>query len=256
MSTPQSNSDERIIPWSAVFIIIGTIILMTACLIGMLVPSSIPQPIYDFFVNSAPAPIVQMIPTRAAMAVVPTQAVTDVLLPDNELVVSPVDIITTAVSINPPLQIIIPAIALDAPITPITTTAVVYNGQTYQQWNVPDGYVAGWHQDSATIGNNGNLVLNGHHNMSGEVFRDLIDLEKGDKLILTGDDGEHAYEITDKEILAERGQPVSVRLENAAWIAPTDDERITLITCWPYNDNSHRLIIVAKPVVSSIEDER
>jgi len=38
-----------------------------------------------------------------------------------------------------------------------------------------------------------------------------------------------------------------VRRQNARWIAPTTDERLTLVTCWPYTGNSHRLIIVAKP---------
>jgi len=250
MSPSQSDSDERIIPWSAVFAIIGTVILMAVCSIWLLVPTSMPQSVYDLFVESAPAPIAQMIPTRAAVAIVPTQAAEVALLPDNEMTVPLTDVITTAVSINPPLQISIPAIDLDAPIAPITTTAVLYNGQTYQQWNVPSGYVAGWHQGSATIGNAGNLVLNGHHNVNGEVFRDLVHLDKGDELILTDESGEHVYAITEKEILAERGQPISVRLQNAEWIAPTDDERITLITCWPYTDNSHRLVIVAKPIIT------
>lgn len=248
MSTSQSDSEETIIPWSVVFVIIGTIILMAVCLIWLLVPTSMPQPVYDVFVQNAPAQIAQMLPTRAAVAVVPTQAAMDTLLPDNGLVVETTAVLTTAVSINAPRHITIPTIGLDAPIEAITTTAVIYNGTTYQQWNVPNGYIAGWHQNSASIGSAGNLVLNGHHNINGEVFRDLIDLEEGDALVLTGNDGEHTYTITEKEILAERGQPISVRLENASWIAPTDDERITLITCWPYTDNSHRLIIVAKPV--------
>lgn len=248
MSTSQSDSEEIIIPWSIVFVITGMIFLMAVCLIWLLVPTSMPQPVYDAFIQNAPAQISEMLPTRAAVAIVPTQAAMDTLLPDNALPVATTEAITTAVSINAPRHITIPTIGLDAPIETITTTAVIYNGTTYQQWNVPDGYAAGWHQNSASIGSAGNMVLNGHHNVNGEVFRNLIDLEKGDELVLTGDDGEYTYEITEKEILAERGQPISIRLENAAWIAPTNDERLTLITCWPYTDNSHRLIIVAKPV--------
>ena len=34
----------------------------------------------------------------------------------------------------------------------------------------------------------------------------------------------------------------------ASTTTPTTDERITLITCWPYTSNTHRLIIVAKPI--------
>jgi sortase A len=239
--------DDRVIPWSVVFIIIGAVILMTVCIIWAIVPTAMPQPIYDLVMQTAPKPIIQMIPTRADIAVMPMPQ-SDALLPDSRVPITATVSVTTAVSPRAPLQITIPAIELDAPIVPISTTAVVYNGQTYQQWSVPAGFVAGWHQNSATIGTNGNLVLNGHHNINGEVFRDLVDLKVGDELTLADDGGLHHYKISDKEILAERGQPIAVRIKNAEWIAPTDDERVTLITCWPYTDNSHRLIIVAKPI--------
>jgi len=48
--------------------------------------------------------------------------------------------------------------------------------------------------------------------------------------------------------LAEQGQPLDVRRENARWILPTSDERVTLITCWPYSANTHRLVVIAQPV--------
>jgi sortase A len=56
------------------------------------------------------------------------------------------------------------------------------------------------------------------------------------------------YEVESRRILLDAGQPESVRRANARWIQPTDDERVTLVTCWPYTNNTHRLIIVAKPV--------
>jgi sortase (surface protein transpeptidase) len=31
-------------------------------------------------------------------------------------------------------------------------------------------------------------------------------------------------------------------------MAPMPEERLTLITCWPYGVDDHRLIVVAKPV--------
>jgi sortase A len=112
--------------------------------------------------------------------------------------------------------------------------------------------MAGWHENSARLGQAGNTVLNGHHNVNGEVFKDLIDVEEGDELIMFDEDHEYKYRITTKEILPERGQPIEVRLENAQWIAPTEDERITLITCWPYTDNSHRLVVVAEPIKTAL----
>jgi sortase A len=117
---------------------------------------------------------------------------------------------------------------------------------------VPQYYAAGWHHNSAPLGQPGNTVLNGHQNVFGEVFRDLEDLEIGDGLIMYDENGSHLYEITNKEFLLERGQTNEQRETNAQWIQTTADERITLVTCWPYTDNSHRLVIVAKPVQLSM----
>jgi sortase A len=114
-------------------------------------------------------------------------------------------------------------------------------------WNVVDTFV-GWHQTSKLPGAAGNVVLNGHHNIKGEVFRYLVDVEEGDRVILYAQDNIHYYQVTEKHILKEKGEPIEVRQQNARWIGPTQDERLTLITCWPYTNNTHRLIVVAKPV--------
>ncbi len=64
------------------------------------------------------------------------------------------------------------------------------------------------------------------------------------------------YQVTERLILPERDQPVEVRLENARWIGPSEDERLTLITCWPEDSNTHRLIVVAEPLsVDRIPDD-
>jgi len=116
-------------------------------------------------------------------------------------------------------------------------------------WDAVD-YAAGWHQGSAYPGHVGNVVLSGHHNIKGKVFRYLIDLEPDDEVFLYVGDTVYRYIITEKHILEEKGMPEEVRRSNAQWIAPSDDERVTLVTCWPYTSNTHRLIIVAKPVIS------
>jgi sortase A len=55
------------------------------------------------------------------------------------------------------------------------------------------------------------------------------------------------YKVVEKHILKEKGEPPEVRQQNAKWIAPTEDERLTMVTCWPYTNNTHRLVVVAKP---------
>jgi sortase A len=156
---------------------------------------------------------------------------------------------------DPPDQLVIPAIDLDSPIIPIGWQTVQRNGQTTRVWQVADD-VAGWHKTSALPGQVGNVVLNGHHNIKGEVFRYLIDLEVGDRVWVHAQDKVYTYVVSEKHILKELGEPLEVRRQNAQWMNPTEDERLTMITCWPYTSNTHRLIVVAKPVSSlTTEDD-
>ena len=143
-----------------------------------------------------------------------------------------------------PTRIVIPAIQLDAPVETVGWHTV----DGVSQWDVPDTYAAGWLMTSAPLGQPGNTALTGHHNIGGEVFRNLVKLQPGDRITLYANDQPFFYEVASRRILPERGQPDEVRRANARWIQPTDDERITLITCWPYTSNTHRLVIVAKPI--------
>ncbi len=66
-------------------------------------------------------------------------------------------------------------------------------------------------------------------------------------LLLRGAERGHAR-VADA-VLAKTGSEASaIRIANAKYIQPTEDERITLVTCWPYTNNTHRLIIVARPL--------
>ena len=144
-----------------------------------------------------------------------------------------------------PTRIVIPAIQLDAPVE--TVGWHVINGVS--QWDVPDKFAAGWLMTSAPLGQPGNTAITGHHNIAGEVFRYLVKLKPGDSITLYAHDQPFYYEVESRRILLDAGQPESVRRANARWIQPTEDERVTLVTCWPYTNNTHRLIIVAKPVL-------
>lgn len=150
---------------------------------------------------------------------------------------------------QPPDRLIIPAIELDAAIVPVGWYIVKEAGTEYSVWQVADDAV-GWHKSAALPGNPGNVVLSGHHNIKGEVFRYLVDLDVGDRAIVYVGDQAYHYAVEEKLILKEKGEPPEVREQNTAWIAPTEDERLTMVTCWPYTNNTHRLVIVAKPIPS------
>lgn len=150
---------------------------------------------------------------------------------------------------EPPIRIVIPAIGLDAPVIPAKTRVMNSAGQKYRQWMVPNQFAAGWHKNTARLGEPGNTVINGHHNVYGEVFRGLVKLEEGGLIQIYSATKMYEYIVANKMILPEPYQELDMRMENARWILPSDDERITLITCWPYESNTHRLIIVARPVL-------
>ena len=147
----------------------------------------------------------------------------------------------------PPTRIVVPAIDLDAPVKMIGWELVESNGTTQAIWQVPAERVAGWHQGSAPLGRSGNTVLNGHNTGNGEVFRDLYRLEAGDRFTIYADETPFEYEIDEKLLLPEAGEPLEVRISNAQYIQPTDDERVTLVTCHPYNSLRYRLVIIARP---------
>lgn len=149
---------------------------------------------------------------------------------------------------EPPTRIVAPAINLDAQVVPMTWEMVKHGNQMVPEWVVPENE-AGWHVNSAPAGQIGNTVLSGHHNIYAKVFRYVVDLEPGDEITLYAGDEAYVYTVTEKYILKEAGMPPEVRQKNAQWIAPTGDERLTLVTCWPYQwpGNTHRVVVVARP---------
>jgi LPXTG-site transpeptidase (sortase) family protein len=147
-----------------------------------------------------------------------------------------------------PTRLVIPSINLDAPVIEVGWEMQEVSGEVVSSWVVPDSFAAGWHTTSAAPGQIGNTTFNGHHNIRGEVFRDLVELQPGDEIAVYAGDTVYYYSVIERHILEEKGQPMEVRLQNARWIMPTEDERLTLVTCWPYTNNTHRLIVVALPM--------
>lgn len=148
----------------------------------------------------------------------------------------------------PPERLRIPSIRLDAPVVDVQMQEVSLDGQTAMQWLPPDEFAAGWQQGSASLGRVGNTVLNGHNNIFGSVFAVLYTVSVGDQILLDSGGITFVYQITNIMKLKEKYEPLSTRLENAQWLQPSTDERVTLVTCWPPRTNLYRLIVVASPV--------
>jgi LPXTG-site transpeptidase (sortase) family protein len=250
--TRSSKSDkEAVVPVGVVLITIGAIVAATAVAVWLLLPLT--------------ANIT--LPKRLELAAAPagTTAVTSqeppILLPETPLDPIPLrfnlpseasvaEAPTALFAEQPgqPIRLQIASLNIDAPVYEVGLEQITEGNEIYYQWATPAAYAAGWHGDSALLGQPGNTVLNGHHNIYGQIFRNLVDVEIGTEMVLEALDGRYHYRIIEKQLLAEQGQPLSVRAANARWIEPTDDERITIVTCWPLTGNSHRLIVVAIPI--------
>ncbi len=137
------------------------------------------------------------------------------------------------------VRIAAPAIKLDTSVYEV----YVKNGA----WEVAE-YAAGHHYNSLNPGEGGNIVISGHNNWKGEVFRYLEFLKPGDEIDLWTLEGkQYKYVVQEIRKLKEAGVSYQQRLKNAQVMNPTPYEQITLITCWPYTTYTHRLVVIARP---------
>jgi sortase A len=199
-----------------------------------------------------PAPVTAT-PTRESSAVSPGTTLEVASIPDSSasdpIPVAPVEAAPTLeAQAKEPGRLVIPSIGLDAPIVPAKMRTIIFRGERYQQWLAPNYHAAGWHTDSALLGAIGNTVLNGHHNSLGAVFGRLVELELGDIIQVYSHNSLFTYQVTNRMIVPEKYQQMDTRMANVQWLLPSQDERLTLITCWPDESNTHRVIIVAAPV--------
>jgi len=147
-----------------------------------------------------------------------------------------------------PERIWIDKLKVNARIQPVGPGAHV--GTAAVEWSAPSNKNVGWHNYSGRLGEGKNIVLNGHNNIYGGVFRRLYTLKAGDEIGLSGGDRQVTYRVQEVIVLREQGQPLDVRIANAQYIQPMDDDRLTLVSCWPETSNTHRVIVIARPVVA------
>lgn len=144
-----------------------------------------------------------------------------------------------------PYRLELPAIDVDVPVVELGWHPATSNeGQIFSEWDVAE-YAAGWHMNSALPGAGGNVVMSGHNNILGAVFRELDQLKQGDEAVVWSGGKRYTYTIDRVMVVPEAHAKLEQRIANAQWIGPFDDDRLTLVSCWPRNDNTHRIIVVA-----------
>jgi sortase A len=159
---------------------------------------------------------------------------------------------TKQVDNSPTTHLSIPSVGVNAKIVPIDWKMIPGKdgAAAKSEWQVAD-YAVGHHAGTANPGQVGNVVLSGHDDYKGEVFKNLHNVHKGDEVIVDTEKGQYVYVITQLVLVKEEGVSDAQKLANAAYMNPTADQTLTMITCWPYGIDDHRFIAIAKPYQSS-----
>jgi len=187
-----------------------------------------------------------------------------------EVEVAPTPTPLAATTVHLPVRITFPDLEIDAPVVEMGWEVAEVNGKRTSVWDLDaiQGGVGGHLINSALPGQPGNVVIAGHHNIEGEVFKN-ISLAWDDNSAEQHEDGviwrsgklngrtiavgdaagqaftyvvEAMYKLPDSDV-----SPTQ-RLENGRFMAPTSEPMLTLVTCWPFNTNTHRIVVVAKLV--------
>jgi sortase A len=150
-----------------------------------------------------------------------------------------------------PTRLEIPAIDLDIPVVELGWSQTENRaGQIFSEWDVA-AYAAGWHINSALPGEPGNVVMSGHNNILGAVFRELDQLKKGDEITVWANGRRYVYTVDQVIVVPDKNGSEAQRIENARWIGSFEDDRLTLVSCWPRNNNTHRIVVVARPQLTA-----
>ncbi len=141
----------------------------------------------------------------------------------------------------------IPALDRVVPIVSVGWRVDEIDGAQLAVWETVND-AAGHHRGSSPLGGEGHCVLSGHSNPdSGGVFAGIWDLQPGDTIDVRGGDGQvYPYVVNSVEKVQETGASLEERLAHAEVMEPTDDARLTLITCWPDWAYTHRVVVVAR----------
>jgi len=211
------------------------------------------QRLVQNFGADAYEPAVVTEPATPVPTVVVDEPVADLTGGDVGNILGIVNKLPAEIDTSPPVRLHLPAVGIDTTVVPVGWDMIpAPNGEGMRaEWQVAD-YAVGHHKGSANPGQPGNVVLSGHVDYKGQVFKELHNSKKGDQVIMYTEKGQYLYVITDMVLVKEVGVPEEQKRRNAAYMNPTPDPTLTMITCWPYGIDDHRLIVIAKPYQSSL----
>lgn len=209
------------------------------------------------------APPIQALSPTAAPTAAPAAPATD--RPAAPAPTQPVAPVSTNAAAPVRLVISDPGLKIDARVVEMGWQVVRTVSGPRSDWVIPKNE-AGHHINSAQLGETGNVVISGHNNIYGRVFKpislawnddtrtkvddftDQSEVLNGRTIQLFDAQGQaFNYIITAFYRLRDTGVSAQQRIANARFIQPTAEAQLTLVTCWPPSSNTHRLIVIAKP---------
>ena len=194
-------------------------------------------------VGGGAAPLLIGSPRLAPLPAAPESAPTPTVAAP-ALAIVPVVVVPPTPTAAPVLpatnRIVIPRIKLD---TKVIDVGVLPNGEMETA-----AHAVGRLAFGADGGEVGNVVLAGHNDVLGEVFRRLPELVVGDEVVLYRGERAFRYRVEGKTIVREQGASEEQRRENARWMEQTEEAVATLISCYPYRVDTHRYIVRARLV--------
>lgn len=149
----------------------------------------------------------------------------------------------------PPARISIPEAGLESPVEAMGWAVVNNGGQRTTRWIVPAD-AAGWHSNSVGAGASGNMILSGHQVQGDAVFVPLSlgDVAVGQHVLVEDEDGVvFVYRIVDlSDPIPVAGADAGEEEKALAYVEPSEDARLTLITGWPDFTTTHRVFAQAE----------
>jgi LPXTG-site transpeptidase (sortase) family protein len=144
-----------------------------------------------------------------------------------------------------PETITIPALNILSAIRPAGWQMDPYDPET-MVWDSPEAEV-GWSVTSALPDVAGNIILYGHNNINSSIFKYLYNLKEGDEIHLTTGQADFPYVVSRVEILEVSNDDANQEAY-LQYFKATRAPRLTLLSCYPPDNNTHRVIVIAYPV--------
>lgn len=156
---------------------------------------------------------------------------------------------SAALESAPPARLVIPAIDFATAVEPMAWQVTDVEGERQAVWEVPD-LNAGWHINSASVGAPGNMIISGHHLQGAAVFAPLArgEVTINDEILVTDTAGQtYLYQVSElADPIPTAGATEEEVARIAAYQAPAENGKLTLLTGWPDFSDTHYLFIVAE----------